>query len=672
MIITNYTYLMKRFYLFMFVAFVAIISVSAQQYPRKTNLPTIYINTYDNMPVTSKEIYSYAVMHYVDEQDKVTVYDSLQIRGRGNSTWRLSKKPYRIKFKEKEKFLGKGYAKAKSWTLLANAGDKTLMRNAVTSAMGEFAKLKFNPAYKFVDLVLNNVYLGNYQISDQVEVRPHRVDITEQDLPLQDSSNVSGGYLLEVDGFMDGNWFNTPTYTVPVRIHYPDEEDIVWRQNNYIHNYMRNFEAVLSSDKYADKDKGYRAWIDSVSLANWYIATEISGNIDGFYSTYFYKDCNDTLLYWGPLWDYDIAYANDTRLGDTRYQMMTDVGYGQTKLWINRMWTDKWFQRLINRRFQELIDGGLENRMYQVIDSLQNLLSNSQQLNYNKWGIRTRAYHEVVLFSSYDQYVADLKDYISKHISYLASAFADKKPQLPTPVFIPEDYYYRITNAQTNKAIDLRNAQTTSGTEIVAYDNNEERESEDWQIKPVGNYFIITNRSADVSLTDNAQGGELSTHLTATTTVANNTRQQWSIVPQGTAGYYNLVNRQTGLTANLSGGNSANNTPIVSYTTDSRNATSKNRLWYITPSVEITTGISTVNVEPENYALAYNKDEQLLHFGSDTPESLTFKVSVYDINGKLLGTFAANEYYSVSNLPSGVYIITWHVGGKTRSIKLKK
>ena len=174
-----------------------------ESHMRLTNLPHIYINTFTGNSITSKNNYVLARMWYVDEQDNVTFYDSLEIRGRGNSTWSLAKKPYRIKFHEKEKFLGQGYAKAKKWTLMANHGDKTLIRNALTSALGEFVGLDFNPAAKFVDLTLNGKYVGNYQISDQVEVRPHRVNITEQDYPITEESNITGGYLLEADGFAD-------------------------------------------------------------------------------------------------------------------------------------------------------------------------------------------------------------------------------------------------------------------------------------------------------------------------------------------------------------------------------------------------------------------------------------------------------------------------------------
>lgn len=115
---------MKRaLLLFLLTAWVTVLC--AQTYVRKTNLPCIYVNTEGHKAVSSKDTYIYATMVYVDENDQQTTYDSLQIRGRGNSTWYMRKKPYRIKFRDKEKFLGKGYAKAKIWTLLANAADKT-------------------------------------------------------------------------------------------------------------------------------------------------------------------------------------------------------------------------------------------------------------------------------------------------------------------------------------------------------------------------------------------------------------------------------------------------------------------------------------------------------------------------------------------------------------------
>lgn len=659
------------------------LSAQAQgPYSRITNLPSVYVSTFDGYGITSKTTYKYCKLIYVDEQDQVTHYDSVEIRGRGNSTWNMSKKPYRIKLHQKERFLGEGKANTKKWTLLANAGDKTLIRNAVTSAMGEFLGMYFNPAYKFVDLNVNGSYYGNYQISDQVDVRKYRVHVKEQDYPLTDESNITGGYLLEADGFKDGNCFTTSTYSVPIRIHYPDEDEIAYEQNEYIRQYMRDFERVLRSDDFTDPEHGYRRWVDSTSLANWYIATEVSANIDGFYSTYFYKDRDDSLLYWGPLWDYDIAYGNDTRKGDTSRRMMTDVGYGQVALWINRMWDDPWFSKLINRRFHEALDAGLEEHLMHTIDSLVTLLDRSQARNYQKWGINNKMYHERVLYSSYDQYVRDLKSFITVHIDYLEEAFADKQPLEPTPPFKPGNFYYRLINAANAKAIDVYGQYEEPGSRICLWDNLADRLSEQWEILPVDDhYFMLINRFNQLALNDPTEGTATATtntgaRLNVEEPDEENPRQHWYFTPQGTAGYYNLTNRYTDHTANLSGGSSSNGTSIISYTTDDRNTSSTNRLWYIIADEEIkepyVNGIDDMSIEPEEYALAYDPQTQTLHFGSATPDQLTFMASVYSLSGTKVVLFRADERCSISHLPSSTYIISWTVGGKTRSAKVKK
>lgn len=653
----------------------------AAQWTRRTNLPAIYVNTFNNASITSKDVYVYSTLRYVDEDNVVTVYDSTQIRGRGNSTWNLRKKPYKIKFNQKEKFLGKGYAKAKKWTLLANAGDKTMIRNAVTSAMGDFTALNFSPAYKFVDLVLNNQYLGTYQVSDQIDVRPHRVNITEQDLPLATASDITGGYLLEVDGFRDGNCFTTSRYQVPIRIHYPDDEDIVSRQNTYIRNYMRDFETVLASSNFDDPEQGYRALVDTVSLIDWYLCTEISANIDGFYSTYFYKDQQDPKLYWGPLWDYDIAYANDYRmwneqgLSTTAYSLMVNIGYGQTKQWMKRMWQDAWFAKEVNRRYNELLDAGLVDYLNETIDSLVTLLDASQQLNYQKWGIRTQMYHETVLYSSYDQYISDLRQFISDHTAWLKEEFASRKPLEPTPDFVAQSYYYRITNANTLKALEL-----AANNEVQQTTNSQERQTADWYIRetPSGHFQLI-NRSNELALNDPTPGTStattnVGTQLNAVTANENDTRQLWDFLPQGTEGYYNLLNVYTQHIANLKGGGYDDGTPVLSYTNDDRNGSSKNRLWYVTPTTtpvpDDVDGIQTM--EPDDYALAYNSDLQMLHFGAEQPSQLSFGVSVFNADGRLVGQFRASETFSMSAQPAGVYVVTWKAGGHQRSVKFSK
>lgn len=679
----NRIFTLERYFVLVFSLIFSLLLIiplrtNAQEYTRITNLPAIYIETDNRVGINSKEVYVNATLWYVDESNVVTRFDSVSIRGRGNSTWNLPKKPYRIKFNSKEKFLGKGYAKAKSWTLLANAADKTMIRNAVTSVMGEFLGLDFNPAHKFVDMTLNGTYIGTYQISDQVEVRAHRVDVEEQDYPLTDTSDISGGYLLEVDGFYDGNYFVTSS-GVPIRIHYPDEDEIEASQNRYIKDYVQSFETALFSSDFDDAEKGYRPYVDSVSLIDWYIATEVSANIDGFYSTYFYKHRSDPKLYWGPLWDYDIAYANDTRKGDTSKSLMINVGYGETAEWVNQMWKDSWFANKVIERYDEVVANGLEQTLLDSIDSFVELLERSQTLNYERWGINVKVYNERVLYSSYDQYISDLKNFITTHIAYLSQAFAALKPLDPTPPFVAQNYFYRIINANTTGAMDVVDQSAEEGALICGWTNTSDRLSQEWQIKPYGDYYQIINRNGGMALNDPTTGNisattNIGTKLNTALPDSLDDRQLWTIEPQGTAGSYNLINKYTQHTASLVGGTS-NGRNVLSYITDDKNSTQKTRLWYIVAGDTITEDNipnSIETPEPDEYALAYNSSTHILHFGAEYPEQLVFTATVYNTEGKQLRTFRADEKCDVTDLNDGVYIVRWKCGGKVRSAKFAR
>ena len=654
-------------------------------YVRLTNLPHVYIDTFTGYKITSKTDYVFARMWYVDERDSVAFYDSLEIRGRGNSTWNMQKKPYKLKFHEKVKLLGKGRPNTKKWTLLANHGDKTLIRNALTSKVGEFLGLKFNPAAKFVDLTLNGDYVGNYQISDNIDVRPHRVDVEEQDVPLTEESNLTGGYLLEADGFADFQNGQTGFYTprnAPIRIHYPDEDDIDNRQYRYIRDAVNDLENRLFSSNFSDSIEGYRPRVDSTTLANWYVATEASGNPDGFYSTYFYKERDDDRFYWGPLWDYDIAYGNDNRIGDTSRQLMKDVGFGSAVVrpWAIRFWEDPWFARLINRRYREAVGDGLQDYMLQQIDSLVTLLQQSQQLNYERWGINVRTLRERVLYSTYDEYVNDLRNYVRRHIPYLQEAFAaflPDEPDEPQPLVpdFPADtlFYYAVANIGSGTVIDL----DASSDNICANARDEESLSQQWRIFPLSSgYMFVVNRLTGQALNDPTEGEvtpttNVGTRLNVVSADSLDTRQQWNIVRQGESDF-NLVNRYTGHGANLSGGNATNGTSIISYTSDERNSTSRNRIWRITKVAEMEKLDDGISSPMADYALAYDADGQRLRFRAEDPSELSFQTRVYDSAGRLVRSFpSAGECY-LQGLPHGLYLVVWRTGGRTHSVKFIK
>lgn len=142
-----------------------------------TGLPILYIETEN--PVVSKDDYVKGHMT-IDANTKYpqAVTDmQLEMRGRGSSTWNMPKKPYRIKLNTKTEMLG--MPAAKKWVLLANFADKTLLRNYLALEIGRRFEAAFTPRARFVEVILNGEFMGNYLLTDQVEVGATRVNIPE-------------------------------------------------------------------------------------------------------------------------------------------------------------------------------------------------------------------------------------------------------------------------------------------------------------------------------------------------------------------------------------------------------------------------------------------------------------------------------------------------------------
>ena len=323
-----------------------VIGSVTDDYPQlHTGIATLYINTATGKDPVSKEYYSNCTVRMV-ENGSMTTYISdtsndgkAGIRGRGNSTWSAAeKKPWRIKFKTKQRLLGDAYANAKSWTLLANAFDKSLMRNALTWHLGRAVGMAFCPAYKFVDLVMNGTHRGVYQISDQVQTARDRVfvDNSDTDLLLEYANNSSKLDNPMIDfaakGFYDDNdiFVNSPQIYGHIGIKNPEDGNILNGEPQFFTLMREQIRALIQDSlatalhpltgnlRFTHPLKGYRSMINPESLITWYIATEISANWDGLYSVYMYGTV-DSPIYFGPLWDYDLAYGNHVETYNTRY-----------------------------------------------------------------------------------------------------------------------------------------------------------------------------------------------------------------------------------------------------------------------------------------------------------------------------------------------------------------
>ena len=441
--------------------------------------------------------------------------------------------------------------------------------------------------------MLNGTYLGNYQVSDQVNVDNKRVEVYEQEDVATDTTNITGGYLVEVDGFGTSEpvYFRTNKNLI-VSVKSPDEDVINNNQKNYIKEYLNHFETALFSTNFTDPPNGYRAIADSTTLISWYIATELSANVDGFWSTYLYKDRNDPKLYFGPLWNYDIAYNNCNRIGDAINRTMVDAAFGDdlTKVWVKRMIKDPWFNVAVNNAWKQKVNEGLEEYLYNYIDSMATYIDQSQEKNYNRYSISSHVYNEIYLYSTYAEYIEQLKGFISAHMNFLTNAFAERandqgngQPIELKPFELQEKYYYRIYNRGTNKVLDIANQSTEQGANVVIWSPEYGRDTQLWQITKVGDAYQLINKASGMAFNDPSPTPATGTKLNVAIPNMDDNRQLWHFVTVNENGNYNIINTYTDHAINNSGGGSSDGNNILSYTNDDRNSVSNNRHWRITP-----------------------------------------------------------------------------------------
>ena len=396
------------------------------------------------------------------------------VRGRGNSTWNIGgasmKKPLRLKFPQKTALLGPDYATEKSWTLLANYHDATLIRNGMAREIGQKVGLVFCPACKFIDLVVNNTYMGSYQISDQVQVAPKRVPIDEKT-----------GYFLEglanKTGFLEDPYIQTTTgLYVNIKSPDPDVETTsgVTTDPKYDNLKVRlNHITALANNGGYDRPDNWRKYVDMTSAVNAFIAMDISGNYDAVVGNdYFYMNDLSSPIFFGPLWDFDLAWGckvNGQDFTSMHFWEGENWPFGQLckKVFEN----DPYFVKAVYERWQELYDNGnLTTYLVKRMNALKAEVAQSAVKNYastSEGGAGhslSKGWADGNNYQTLDDAYSVMETFIRAHIAYLNENYAAKYQELhcdnlpeiaESGLFADADYWGGKQYTYTIKETDL-------------------------------------------------------------------------------------------------------------------------------------------------------------------------------------------------------------------------
>ncbi len=277
---------------------------------------------------------------YVSVENKDKTPGTIELRGRGNSSWRQSidnntARPYQVKLEKSMNIMGMG--KAKSYTLLK--ADQLQTTAKIFLNMGTDMGVAFTPSAELVTVYLNGEYRGMYTLSEKVEVHEERVNISnledEIDLAMETAGttnvddvigdiDITGGYLLEIDNSSEPLQFKAQTNSLTIKA--PENlDDHMGADSNYayITELMTDlFNAVygdgyLKDDDYAGHPgyagKHFTEVMDMDSVTRYFLEQEISSNRDNCLgSTFFYKDKDsiDGKIHMSPVWDNDRCGSN--------------------------------------------------------------------------------------------------------------------------------------------------------------------------------------------------------------------------------------------------------------------------------------------------------------------------------------------------------------------------
>ncbi|MFQ8705668.1 MAG: bacterial Ig-like domain-containing protein, partial [Thomasclavelia sp.] len=393
-----------------------------------SRLPVVYINTENSADVTSKDYYINGEMkiqgneHYNLETTKL--YDGkIEIKGRGNSTWGLPKKPYKIKLDSKTNLFSMG--KSKHWVLLANYYDSSSLRNTLSYDLSGALDMPQTETVH-TGVVFNGKYVGTYQFCEQIRVDEKRVDVLNWDDEAKNLSeivatkegldagdleeylaenlgwttsgkfnyqgktylisnydytipSINGGYLLELDSNYDEvSKFKTNS-NQPLMFKAPEFASSNQDMMNYVQNYIQAYEdAVRSKDYHSIYDGNkvhYSELFDMNSLVDYWLVTELFFNEDGMKkSTYMYKDVDDK-FHMGPIWDMDWSSgaSQSAAIPTDQWQTLYFPAYSipgepQLQQWYRYLIKDPYFVSCVKQRYDEVRNNQIADMMASIED----------------------------------------------------------------------------------------------------------------------------------------------------------------------------------------------------------------------------------------------------------------------------------------------------------------
>lgn len=467
-------------------------------------LPVLYINVYTDANKTEfdNEIIDKDLAHknyfsnaeyWLDVKDCQWMIDEfgaksigldeplpLEIKARGNFTRKgYSKKPYKIKLGKKQNLLGLTPEKSKHYALLTHADDEFgYMRNFVGFRLGEMIGLPWTPKQQPIEVVINGDYRGIYFLTESIRVGDGRVPITELEDNVSDPALISGGYLVELDNYVDDCTFhmsdasnkNTDGSYGHLMVTADTPEELSALQLRFIRDQFTKMNDLVNSND----DNELWSYLDMDDAARYYVVEEIISHYEAYHgSTYLFRNYGEgQKWHFTPLWDCGHAFdgPTDSFFPDmdsyqNPYTNKKCTSYGNN--WIGNYGNSKGlrsktkFMDKVKNYFQWFINSKDNNSLtpYQQLskelDAYVSHIKDAAFLDAERWDGEDRPQkvgndepQDVVKNKDIEQDLVAVKDRLDKKISFLKNQWSAGSTEVPvadatTPAELP--YYAKET-----------------------------------------------------------------------------------------------------------------------------------------------------------------------------------------------------------------------------------
>lgn len=384
--------------------------------------------------------------------DGQSVFNDVEIKGRGNSTWTMyPKRPYQIKLNSKESLLGLG--KAKKYILLADYRDRSHLRNELAFYCAGLLGEKYAPKGQWVDFYNGDKYQGIYLLTTKNEVGSKRIDLKDANGVVMELDNI---YSPDDEFFVSGNGDRFVLKDI-------DDENNAKTGVGIFKTAYNKFEKALNNKNWADVE----SLVDIESFAQYYLMSELSGNPDAYQTSfYFYKDGPNDKIHAGPIWDYDWAFNNNAFWHyyiPSYTSVRSALKYPKHSDVFLRLAEFPEFQSAVSNLFITRLSGQ-KDTIISHIDSSAAYIRDSANADRALWNRE-----------SFDEAVSSLRAWMIKRLDYMQLLYGQSyKLQdgvynisgLGNNLLVQKnsDGSYRITQLGTGKALDI----VGGGTEIGA------------------------------------------------------------------------------------------------------------------------------------------------------------------------------------------------------------